>query len=370
MSADDRPAVEIRVAAPADGPALIGAIEWIDRETEYLGMAGERLAWADRPAAALEAWTRSGDGVYVIATAGDAIVGYVGALAGHYRSTRGVLSIPHIGIRGANRRQGIATRLLGALEHWARARGAHRIDLSVDEDNAPARALYDACGYQPEGRVREAVRDGGRWHSYIPMAKRLDAGSHAMAPIVVERRRRPDSVTVNFRPLVAADADALRSWELALLAAPPRSLKAIDEVAAPERFREDLRAIVAGTETYLVAAVTDVAGAERVVGLSAVSAKPGARLRHDVTMIVNVLADYRSLGIGRRLCAIAEDWARARGAHRLSTAVHAANDAGLRFAAAVGFAQEAVMRGYARFGDVHVDLVTLAKLLPETATET
>jgi ribosomal protein S18 acetylase RimI-like enzyme len=364
MSVDDRPAVEIRIAEPADGVALVGAIEQIDRETEYLGVAGERLAWADRPAAMLDDFRRTGDGVYLIAADGDAIVGYLGALAGHYRSTRGVLSIPHIGVRQAHRRHGIARRLLSALEASARERGAHRIDLSVDDDNAPARALYRACGFVEEGHVREAVLERDGWRSYIALAKLLDGGSRALAPVTSERRSRPDSIAVRFRPAVETDAAALRDWELALLAAPPSLLKSPEEVAPLERFQDDLGRVCASAQHFLVVALTDVGGAERVVGLLAVSAKPGARLQYDLAIVVNVLTDYRALGIGRRLFAIGEDWARARQAHRLSTTVHAANDCGLRFAAAMGFVQEAVMRRYARFGEVHVDLLGLAKFLP------
>jgi RimJ/RimL family protein N-acetyltransferase len=364
MSADDRPAVEIRIAEPADGPALIAAIERIDRETEYLAAPGERLAWADRPAAMLDEARRTGDAGYLIAAAGDAVVGYVGVTAGPYRSTRGVLSIPHIGVRRAYRQRGIGRRLLTALEAWARERGAHRIDLTVDDINAPARALYRACGFVEEGRVREAAFDHGEWRSYIALAKLLDGGARTMAPLTIERRPRADSIAVRFRPAVEADAAALRDWELALLAAPPPLLKAPDEVAAPERFRDELATVCASALHFLAVATTDVAGVERVVGLLAVSAKPGGRLQHDLGIIVNVLADYRALGIGRRLFAIGEDWARARQAHRLSTAVHAANDCGLRFAAAMGFAPEVVMRRYARVGDAHVDLIGLAKFLP------
>ncbi len=109
--------------------------------------------------------------------------------------------------------------------------------------------------------------------------------------------------------------------------------------------------------------MVDVAGAERVAGLVSVSAKPGVRLQHDLAIIVNVLAPYRGLGIGRRLFEIGEDWARARQAHRLSTAVHAANEIGLGFAAAVGFAPEVVLRRYARFAEGDVDLIALAKFL-------
>ncbi len=363
MSVADRSDIEIRVAAPGDGPALIGAIEAIDRETEYLGMAGERLAWAEQPAEMLGALQRSGDGVYLIAVEHGAVIGYVGALAGPYRSTRGVLSVPHIGVRRSHRRRGVAARLMTALEAWARTQGAHRIDLSVDQDNAEGRALYRACGYDEEGLVRDGAFDGGRWRSYIITAKLLEAGSRVLAPVALARRPRADSIAVRFRPAVDADAAALRAWELALLAAPPRLFKAADEIAEPARFAEELRGVLASAAHFLVVAVTDVAGAERVVGLLATSVKPGRRLQHDISIIVNVLADYRALGVGRRLFEIGEDWARQRGAHRLSTAVHAANPIGCGFAVAMGFTAEVTMRRYARFDDGDADLLGFAKFL-------
>jgi len=379
MSPGDVSAIEIGPAEPADGAALIGAIAQIDRETEYLGAPDERLAWADRPEAALARLRDSGDGVYLIARRAGAIVGYVGALAGHYRSTRGVLSIQHIGVRRAQRRQAVATRLLGGLEAWARARAGHRIDLTVDHDNAPARALYRGLGYEEEGVVREAVRDGARWRSYVALAKRLDGVGggtgdrlQPLAAPPTARHRRADSLTVRFRPLVAADAAALRAWELALLSAPPPWLKQPDEVAAPDAFAAALHGLLASPLNYLVAAAVDAvgvgAGAERLVGLLAVSAKPQLRLQADLALVVNVLEDCRGLGIGRRLFEIGEDWARARGAHRLSASLHAANPPGLGFVAALGFEPEVALRRYARFGAQHVDLLGFAKRLPEAKT--
>jgi RimJ/RimL family protein N-acetyltransferase len=370
MSQDESPAVVIRPAEPADGAALIGAIEQIDRETEYLGAPGERPAWADQPAATLARLQASGDGVYMIAVRDGAIVGYVGAFAGYYRSTRGVLSIHHIGVRRALRGQAVATRLLDGLEDWARPRGAHRLDLTVDEDNAPARALYRKHGYVEEGRIREAARDPAGWRSYIALAKSLDAGSRdtdgteAMAVTPVTRRLRTDSLAVRFRPAAAADAAALHAWELALLASPPAQLKQADEVGALDGFAAALAGMLANSLHFLVTATLAEGATERIVGLLVVSAKPQPRLLQDLGITVNVLADYRGLGIGRRLYEIGEDWARARGAHRLATTVHAANAFGLRFAAALGFEREVVMPRYARFGAVHVDLLSFAKLLP------
>ncbi len=198
------------------------------------------------------------------------------------------------------------------------------------------------------------------------MAKVLDDKSRPLAPIVLERQARADSVTVRFRPILESDASALRDWEIALLSTPPRLLKAVDEVDGAERFREGLVAIVASPLHFLVVAVSDIEGVESIVGLLAMAVKSGERLRHDISIIVNVLRDYRTLGVGRRLFEIGEDWAGSRKAHRLSSAVHAANDAGLRFAAAMGFTPEAVMRRYARFDALHVDLVGLVKFLPES----
>jgi GNAT superfamily N-acetyltransferase len=192
------------------------------------------------------------------------------------------------------------------------------------------------------------------------MAKLLDGTpTHALPPDPAVRAPRGDSLTVEFRTLTEDDAAALRAWEIGLLSAPPLLLKAADEVSPPAPFRAELAAALASPQHYLVAGLVDAA----IVGLVVVSTKPQPRLRRDLGIVVNVLAACRGLGIGRRLLAIGEDWARAQDAHRLSSAVHAANQPGLRFAAAAGFAPEVAMRRYARFGDRHVDLLGLAKFL-------
>ena len=49
-----------------------------------------------------------------------------------------------------HRRRGIATALLNTAHHWARSEGAGQISLQVFSDNAPAQALYEKLGYQPE----------------------------------------------------------------------------------------------------------------------------------------------------------------------------------------------------------------------------
>ena len=50
------------------------------------------------------------------------------------------------------RRQGLATTLIGALINRLGERGVSRITLDVAEDNAPARALYRNFGFTEDGR--------------------------------------------------------------------------------------------------------------------------------------------------------------------------------------------------------------------------
>lgn len=67
-----------------------------------------------------------------------------------------------LAVRPAARRRGIAGRLTAQAAAAAQSLGATRLFLEVAEDNAPARALYAALGFQPAGRRRGyyARKDG------------------------------------------------------------------------------------------------------------------------------------------------------------------------------------------------------------------
>lgn len=60
------------------------------------------------------------------------------------------------------RRRGAGAALVAAAIGRASERGCHRIDLDVNEDNAPARALYEAMGFstepKPPGRTLYVAR--------------------------------------------------------------------------------------------------------------------------------------------------------------------------------------------------------------------
>ena len=60
------------------------------------------------------------------------------------------------------RGQGIGTRLMGALAHWAQQRGITRLQLLYDMDNMPALTFYQTLGWQPTqlGCLRRKIRSG------------------------------------------------------------------------------------------------------------------------------------------------------------------------------------------------------------------
>ena len=61
----------------------------------------------------------------------------------------GWLGLSCLAVREDARRRGIARAMLAALAEWAR--GADRLWLEVEEDNAPALALYRALGLERTG---------------------------------------------------------------------------------------------------------------------------------------------------------------------------------------------------------------------------
>jgi ribosomal protein S18 acetylase RimI-like enzyme len=62
------------------------------------------------------------------------------------------------------RGRGIATEVLGAGARWAAGRGATRLYLQVEEDNAAAIGLYTRAGFTPSYgyhyRIQRPARSG------------------------------------------------------------------------------------------------------------------------------------------------------------------------------------------------------------------
>ena len=95
-----------------------------------------------------------GDDLYYVAVDDEVVLGY-GLLRGWDEG----FDVPSLGIalRQEARRTGLARCFMEFLHAAARRRGAHRIRLTVEHENAAARRLYEQLGYDfavdGEGRL-------------------------------------------------------------------------------------------------------------------------------------------------------------------------------------------------------------------------
>jgi RimJ/RimL family protein N-acetyltransferase len=109
------------------------------------------------------------DGQGHVALVDGRIVGWcdIQSSFGQARAHVGVLGI---GLLPDARHHGIGARLLETAIATAWSRGMTRIELTVRDDNAAARALYERFGFEHEGVQRRSMRVDGRYHDCIAMA--------------------------------------------------------------------------------------------------------------------------------------------------------------------------------------------------------
>jgi ribosomal protein S18 acetylase RimI-like enzyme len=106
------------------------------------------------------------------AVAGYAALGPATALA----SNAHVMVVRSVAVDPARQRRGAGRRLMEASVAEARARGARKLVLRVLGVNVRARQLYESCGFQVEGILREEFFLDGRYVDDVLMARTLIAG--------------------------------------------------------------------------------------------------------------------------------------------------------------------------------------------------
>ena len=340
-------------------------IEQINNETEFLGVPGDGHPWDGRFEQELRRLEEKGSGVVFIVLDRGAIVGYLSAFAGWYERNRGTLFIAVVGLREPYRGRGIGTSLFEAVEEWARGRGAWRLDLRVSSLNQRGQALYRKRGFAVEGTIRQGVLRHGAWTDDFWMGKLLDPAPSAPPPAETPRlpSGRHATGTLVLRELQSGDGAAFRDWDLRVSTNVPYALKLPGEVPGAEAIERDIADTAADPHIWLAAIQQDMYGPEAVIALGTASIERRFRMDYDAYVNVTILPEWAGKGLGRRLHRRVEAWARERGARRLTAATHAPNLGGRRFAAALGYGEEVVMRGYSRFDGRPVDRIRFGKLL-------
>ncbi len=339
----------VRYAVPADVPALDQAIATVDEETEFLAKPGEYLRrWAPGFAERLAAMNEKGTGAYVIAQVHGEIVGFLGAYAGAYARTRGVVYVSHVGVRAAWRGRGVGSALFAQFEDWARAHGAWRLDLRVDAQNERALALYTKRGFTVEGRIVDGACTHGVWRDHFLMAKAMRVlAEPAWEPLELAPGGEGADAPVSLRRLGAEDAGALRAFQRQLTGETPFLLMAPGDVPDEAAMAATVTQGLENPGRIDVVAVTAGADGERIIGHALAEREVATRTGHNATVAVNVLRSHWRRGIGRQLAAALDQWAREQNLRRLTSMLQAHNTRALRFAAACGYREELISPRYA-----------------------
>ena len=172
----------IRPFAPADGPAVRALYITVNRllapehlktafETYIVQSLAEEM---DR----VEDYYRARDGGFWVALEGEALRGMFGL----ERIAPDAMELRRMYVDPADRRRGIARRLLAFAETTCRARGIARLELSTSELQKAALAFYRQAGYRLlREEVAEAASNktlgGGIRRYYFEKALKAGAGS-------------------------------------------------------------------------------------------------------------------------------------------------------------------------------------------------
>ena len=117
-------------------------------------MTAERASLLDRIAKGVfnavpvptlrDAYLASLASIMVVALDGDLVVGQVKAAIHLHPDKLADLYVDEVGVAATHQRRGIARRMLGEVEQWARERGCADVWLAAEVDNEAARSLYDS----------------------------------------------------------------------------------------------------------------------------------------------------------------------------------------------------------------------------------
>ena len=165
--------ITIRSATIDDAAAFLSLREQVDYETQFMMLEpGERQTSVEHERERLAAIGKSDNKQTFLAEDGSQLIGWLWANGGDFRRNQHNVHIV-IGIRAAFTNQGIGTRLFEVCEAWARARGLHRLELTVMTNNHLGIALYKKMGFQIEGTAQDALRVDGKYVNLYYMSKLL-----------------------------------------------------------------------------------------------------------------------------------------------------------------------------------------------------
>jgi RimJ/RimL family protein N-acetyltransferase len=167
--------VRVREARPNDAAGVIELFQKLYSETSFmLYEPGEWTATPDDYAQRIEQVWNGEAGVMFVCENDGHFIAVGSGNRGAGRRTRHSLYVV-IGVIQQWVGRGVGRALLQALEAWARTKGVHRLELTVDVANQRAIALYEKCGFEREGLRRHSRKIEESYFDEFYMSKLIVA---------------------------------------------------------------------------------------------------------------------------------------------------------------------------------------------------
>ena len=151
-------------------PGFRAAVDSVARELRYL------LLLEAPPLESTREFVKgniAGGAPQFVAIADDKIVGWCDVTL-KPRTSQAHCGMLGMGVIEPYRGRGIGKALMEATLKAARAKGLTRVELTVREDNGPAKKLYEAFGFVEEGICRRHIRINGKYVDSYYMALLYD----------------------------------------------------------------------------------------------------------------------------------------------------------------------------------------------------
>ena len=164
--------VHIREALPDDAGQMIAHTQRLAEEPNIdVPLApGEFKITIGEEREIVEDYAASDNSVFLVALAGEEIVGLLNCRGGKREATRHATTLG-VSVRKEWRNHGVGNALMERAIEWAEATGiVNRIELAVYVRNGAAIHLYEKFGFETEGRRRRAVCHDGEYLDGLIMA--------------------------------------------------------------------------------------------------------------------------------------------------------------------------------------------------------
>ena len=167
--------MRIREAIPDDAESVIALFQQLYSETAFfLYEAGESVPRVEDYARRIREAADTQTGVMFVAEDNNRLMGVISGTCGNAKRRRHALFLV-MGVLQARWNQGVGRSLLGAIEAWAKTRGLHRLELTVQSTNHRAIVLYEGTGFVREGTKRDSIKMEAEYVDEFLMSKLIAA---------------------------------------------------------------------------------------------------------------------------------------------------------------------------------------------------